>query len=165
MSDPTRVIFYARTNIEPGDRRAVDLATQRAHAHLALDGRYGEGRWETAREVSDSSPYPEPGRRPGFEALLDELTTGRYDALAAASTVRLYRQPGDAYRLHEALAANGVDLVVRDGPLAAPTGALEGLRQDAVVDALRRLVDAVVDGESAELAGALAHARGVLGHG
>src|SRR6478672_284058 len=93
----TRAAIYTRiSEDQTGERLGV---TRQLDDCVALAGRVD---WDVVNHFDDNDISAFNGKtRPGFEALLDAMKTGRVDALICWHTDRLYRSMKDLERLIE----------------------------------------------------------------
>jgi site-specific DNA recombinase len=96
VTTPRAAIYTRISEDQTGERLGV---TRQLDDCLALADRLG---WEVVDRFDDNDLSAYDGRvRPGFEALLDAMKTGRVDALICWHPDRLYRSMKDLERLIE----------------------------------------------------------------
>lgn len=115
-----RAAIYTRISVDPsGEGLGVDRQLEDCQA---LAERLG---WSVVETYSDNDISAFSGRhRPGFEAMLDGMKNGEYDALLCWHTDRLHRNMKDLERLIEVADVGGVDIrTVQGGDLDLSTSA------------------------------------------
>jgi len=118
-----RAVVYSRISLDR-ERKAEGVTRQRADA-LELVERRG---WQLVREFEDNDTSASGKvRRPGFEALLQQIDTGQVDAVVAWALDRLTRNRRDTVRLIEACQRHNVTIALVRGSdldMSTPAGRL-----------------------------------------
>jgi DNA invertase Pin-like site-specific DNA recombinase len=111
----TEACIYVRISLDPNadtDEGGLGVARQEEDCR-ALVERLG---WSTARVFSDNDVSAYSGKtRPEFEAMLDGLKRGEFDALVCWHTDRLYRSMKDLERVIEVCDAGSVPIRTVNG--------------------------------------------------
>lgn len=90
-----RYILYARKSSESEDRQVQSIEDQRRILRSLAHERH----WNIAEEIEESRSAKDPGVRPGFDRMLQQIERGQADAILCWSVNRLSRNPIDSGKL------------------------------------------------------------------
>lgn len=90
-----RYVLYARKSSESEDRQVQSIEDQRRILRALAQ----ERGWDITEEIEESRSAKDPGVRPGFDRMLQQIEHGEADAILCWSVNRLSRNPIDSGKL------------------------------------------------------------------
>ncbi len=128
----TRCVIYARYSSD--NQREASLTDQERECR-----EYAKHQgWEVVEVYSDAAISGGSDRRPGYQKLLHDARSGRFDVVLAEALDRLSRRLADTANLHDELTFLGIRLFAKDqGEITKMHTAIMGLVAEQYVTDLR----------------------------